>query len=243
MNDLETYFKNNTGKLIHKWQHYFEIYDRHFSRYRGKEVHIVEFGIFQGGSLQMWKDYFGPKAKIYGVDINPHCKQLEEKQVEVMIGDQEDRAFLKTIAAKVPRIDILIEDGGHTMKQQIHTFEELYPYVAEDGIYLCEDTHTSYWKGFGGGYKRKGTFIEYSKNWIDDIHAWHSEQPEKLKVSDFTRSAHSLHYYDSIVVIEKRKVEKPFDTQTGTPTIPIYQPPKKGLLRRLEKWLRDKRKG
>ena len=242
MNDLEKYFKNNTGKLIHKWQHYFEIYDRHFSRYRGTDVHIVEFGVFQGGSLQMWKDYFGDKAKIYGVDINPHCKQLEEDQVEILIGDQENRGFLRTIAEKVPRIDILIEDGGHTMKQQIHTFEELYPYVAEDGIYLCEDTHTSYWKGFGGGYKRRGTFIEYSKNWIDDIHAWHSEQPAKLAVSDFTRSAHSLHYYDSIVVIEKRKIEKPFDLKTGTPSIPIYIPPKKGLLRRLEKWFRDLRK-
>jgi len=242
MNDLENYFKNNTGKLIHKWQHYFEIYDRHFSRYRGKEVHIVEFGVFQGGSLQMWKDYFGDKAKIYGVDINPHCKQLEEEQVEIFIGDQENRGFLKTIAEKVPRIDILIEDGGHTMKQQINTFEELYPHVAEDGIYLCEDTHTSYWKGFGGGYKRRGTFIEYSKNWIDELHAWHSEQPGKLAVSDFTRSAHSLHFYDSIVVIEKRKIEKPYDLKTGTPTIPNYAPPKLGRLRRLEKWFRNWRK-
>ncbi len=239
MNDLEKYFKNNTGKLIHKWQHYFEIYDRHFSRYRGKEVHIVEFGVFQGGSLQMWKDYFGPDAKIYGVDINPHCKQLEDEQVEIFIGDQENRAFLRTLAQQIPHIDILIEDGGHTMKQQIHTFEELYPSVAEDGIYLCEDTHTSYWKGFGGGYKRRGTFIEYSKNWIDDIHAWHSEQPGKLAVSAFTRSAHSLHFYDSIVVIEKRKIDKPFDLKTGTPSIPIYKPPKKGFFRRMEKWFRS----
>ncbi|MDH5445116.1 MAG: class I SAM-dependent methyltransferase [Gammaproteobacteria bacterium] len=242
MNDLENYFKNNTGKLIHKWQHYFEIYDRHFSAYRGKEVHIVEFGIFQGGSLQMWKDYFGPKAKIYGVDINPHCKKLEEEQVQVFIGDQEDRSFLRSLANKIPKIDILIEDGGHTMKQQIHTFEELYPHVAEDGVYLCEDTHTSYWKGFGGGYKRRGSFIEYSKNWIDDIHAWHSRQPSKLKVSEFTRSAHSLHFYDSVVVIEKRKMEKPYDLKTGTPSIPIYSPPKLGLFRKLEKRLRTKRK-
>lgn len=242
MNDLENFFNNNTGKLIHKWQHYFEIYDRHFSRYRGKEVHIVEFGVFQGGSLQMWKDYFGPKAKIYGVDINPHCKELEEEQVKIFIGDQENRSFLRSLASEIPKIDILIEDGGHTMKQQIHTFEELYPYVADEGIYLCEDTHTSYWNGFGGGYKKSGTFIEYSKNWIDDIHAWHSEQAGKLSVSDFTRSAHSLHYYDSIVVIEKRKMEKPFDLKTGTPSIPIYKPPKQGLFRRLEKKLRSIRK-
>jgi 23S rRNA U2552 (ribose-2'-O)-methylase RlmE/FtsJ len=97
MNDLEKYFTKNTGRLIHKWKHYFEVYDRHFSRFRGTDVHIVEFGVSQGGSLQMWKKYFGPKCKIYGIDINPHCKQLEEDQVEIFIGDQQDRAFLQTI--------------------------------------------------------------------------------------------------------------------------------------------------
>jgi hypothetical protein len=55
-NDLLKYFENNPGNLIHKWMHYFEIYDRHFSRFRNKDVHIVEIGVFQGGSLQMWID-------------------------------------------------------------------------------------------------------------------------------------------------------------------------------------------
>ncbi|NTU94604.1 MAG: class I SAM-dependent methyltransferase, partial [Bacteroidales bacterium] len=121
MNDLEKYFTENTGRLIHKWMHYFEVYDHHFSRFRGTDVHILEFGIFQGGSLQMWKDYFGPDCRIYGIDINPMCKNLEEDRVEIFIGDQEDRTFLKSLAAKIPRIDILIDDGGHTMKQQIAT--------------------------------------------------------------------------------------------------------------------------
>lgn len=79
MNDLEKYFSENTGHLMDKWIHYFEIYDRHFSRYRGTDVHLVEFDVFQGGSLQMWKEYFGSRAKIYGIDINPDCKQLEEE--------------------------------------------------------------------------------------------------------------------------------------------------------------------
>ena len=61
--------------------------------FRDTEVNIVEFGISQGGSLQMWKDYFGPKANIYGVDINPHCKSLEEEQVQIFIGDQKIEIF------------------------------------------------------------------------------------------------------------------------------------------------------
>jgi len=114
----------------------------------------------------MWKNYFGPKARIYGIDIKPECKQAEEEQIEIIIGDQEDRQFLRKLGRNIPRIDILIDAGGHSMKQQINTFEELFPHIDKNGVYLCEDLHTSYRKGAGGGYKKKGTFIEYSKNFI-----------------------------------------------------------------------------
>jgi hypothetical protein len=103
------------------------------------------------------------------------------------------------------------------MKQQIITFEELFFKIKEDAVYLCEDCHTSYWYKFGGGYKRWGTFIEYSKNWIDYINAYHSKS-WRLKVNDFTKSAGSLHYYDSVVVIEKTKITKPYCSSTGSPS-------------------------
>src|SRR5450631_571956 len=108
MNDLEQHFTKNTGRLIHKYRHYFEIYDRHFSRFRGTDVHVVEFGVSHGGSLQMWKRYFGPQAHIFGIDINPQCKKLEEEQIQIFIGDQDDRRFLQSLAEKIPRMDILI---------------------------------------------------------------------------------------------------------------------------------------
>ena len=222
MNDLEKYFFSNTGGLIHKWKHYFEVYDRHFSKYRGTAVHVVEFGVSHGGSLQMWKNYFGPHAKIYGIDINPQCKQLEEDQIEIFIGDQEDKQFLRSIAETVPKIDILIDDGGHKMKQQINTFEVLFPHIDENGVYLCEDLHTSYWKRFGGGYGKSSTFIEYSKNFIDQINAWHSKQPRRLSISDFTKSVNGLHYYDSILVIEKKATEKPYRIKIGRNRVPSH---------------------
>lgn len=230
MNDLERYFSENKGILIHKWKHYFEIYDLHFSRFRGTDVHVVEFGVSQGGSLRMWKDYFGPNARIFGVDVNPHCEKLEEEQIKIFIGDQEDREFLKSLAEKLPRIDILIDDGGHIMQQQINTFEELFYKMEKNGVYLCEDLHTSYWPEWGGGYKKRKTFIEYSKNFIDYINAWHSKT-NSLRVTEFTKSVHSLHYYDSILVIERRQIEKPFHLKTGTPTIPDFQPPESRIKR------------
>ena len=202
--DLEKYFDSNTKNLMHKWMHYFDIYDRHFSRFRGTDVHLLEIGVSQGGSLQMWKGYFGPRAVIYGADINPNCKTLEEERVKIFIGDQGDRKFLRQMRDSIPRIDILIDDGGHSMKQQIATFEELYEKVSPDGVYLCEDTHTSYWPSFRGGLRRRGTFMEYSKRLIDQLNAWHSQQKRSFKVNAFTKSTDSLHFYDSIVVLEKK---------------------------------------
>jgi cephalosporin hydroxylase len=214
MNDLEKYFKENNKRRIFKWNHYFEIYNRHFSRFRNKKINILEIGVLHGGSLQMWKSYFGPQAMIFGIDIDPRCKQFDEENIRIFTGSQSDRGFLEEVKKQIPRIDILIDDGGHEMDQQITSFEMLFDHINDDGIYVCEDLHTSYWPDFKGGYKKPGTFIEYSKNFIDEINAFHS-QTEQHKVNSFTRSVHSITYYDSMIVIEKRKIEPPFTLKTG----------------------------
>ena len=152
-NPLEVYFLSNRKRIIHKWRHYFEIYHRHFQRYIGKECVILEIGVSMGGSLQMWKNYFGDKAKIIGVDINPLCKEFEEENIRIFIGSQSDLQFLRELIHTIPKIDILIDDGGHTMEQQIVTFEELFDHINPDGVYLCEDMHTSYWEEYGGGLR------------------------------------------------------------------------------------------
>lgn len=217
MNDLEVFFYESMGNRSTKWRHYFEIYDRHLARFRGKDVHVVEFGVKHGGSLQMWKYYFGPCAHVYGVDINPNCKQIEEEGIEVFIGDQEDRTFLRSLLRSIPRLDVLIDDGGHSMKQQIATFEELFAHISADGVYICEDLHTSYWPAVGGGYKRHGTFIEYSKEFIDYVNAWHSKS-QRLQPNEFTKTAYSLHYYDSVLVVEKRPMAPPERVSNNGPS-------------------------
>lgn len=217
-NPLEAYFRANQGRLIHKWIHYFDIYDRHLSPYRGRKVNIVEFGVAHGGSLQMWRDYFGRRARITGVDLNPRCAELTGKGINVVIGDQENREFLNDLADQVGEIDIVIEDGGHTMGQQIATFEELWPRIRDGGIFLIEDLHTSYWPKYGGGYKRSETFIEYAKDLIDQQNAWHSREVEKFQVDDYTRSIRGMHVYDSVIVFDKGPVTKPTHEKTGKPS-------------------------
>jgi hypothetical protein len=215
-NVLRRYFDHNNKRLIFKWDHYFEIYDQHLRRFRRRPVTVLEFGVFHGGSLQMWRKYFGRRSRIYGVDINPTCKRFEGRGITVFIGDQEDRAFLRRIARKIGPIDVVIDDGGHTMAQQIATFEVLYPRMSENGCYLTEDVHTSYMPKYGGGLRREGTFMEYAKALTDKLNAWYVKDGS-LKPDKFTRSTRSVHFYDSIVVFERGRVRRPTKRKSGVP--------------------------
>lgn len=206
LNDLEKFFLLKDHKPIHKALYYFEAYDRFFSKYRGKDVTILEIGVFKGGSLQMWKNYFqtsANKVQVYGIDINPNCKTLEEDNIKIFIGSQEDREFLQKVKREIGRVDILIDDGGHTMNQQIVSFEELFDCVADDGIYLCEDLCTSYLSSYGGGYKSSETFIEYSKNLIDYINAEYSQTDELVK-NVYSDTIRFITYCEGMIFIEKR---------------------------------------
>lgn len=215
MNELRNYFEKNEKRLINKFDHYFDVYERYFSKFRNKKITIVEIGVYQGGSLQMWREYFGNEAVIWGIDIDPRCKALEDENTHILIGSQEDPLFLRSIVDKIGMIDILIDDGGHTQDQQIVSFEELYKYVNPNGgIYLCEDVHTSYMNVYGGGHKRNNTFIEYSKILVDQLNAYYSEQGS-LKVNEITRTTNSIHFYDSIVVYEKKTMIPPSSKMMG----------------------------
>ena len=239
METLRQILETHTGRLIHKFDHYIEIYETYFSKYRNSEVVILEIGIAHGGSLQMWKKYFGHKAKIYAIDINPECKSLEDDNVKIFIGSQEDSKFLGQVIKQIPRPDIIIDDGGHTMKQQITTFKALYEHVKDDGIYLCEDTCTSFWYEYGGGLNKKGTFIKYAKKLIDYLYAWHHKN---LVVNDFTTSTNALHFYDSMVFFEKKIRQKPFDVQIGKKTINHNEDPmahKRTILHRIIKKIQN----
>lgn len=209
MNPLEEYFLSNKGRAISKWMHYFDIYHRHFQRFRNTPVTVLEIGVWEGGSLQMWKNYFGNQARIIGIDIDPKCKDFEEDNISIYIGSQDDALFLKHFKTCVPHIDIVIDDGGHMMHQQKISFRELYNHVSENGVYLVEDLHTSYWKRYGGGYQHQDSFIEYAKLLIDQLNAYHSEEKTKFDVNDFTQSTYSMCFYDSIIVFEKKRISPP----------------------------------
>ena len=205
--DLHNYFIENKNLALHKPLSYFDVYEKHFSKFRGKDITILEIGVQNGGDLKMWEHYFSKnnaKVTIYGIDINEKSKQVENENIKIFIGSQSDREFLRKIKAEIPKVDILIDDGGHTMEQQIVTFEEMYDHIKDDGLYWCEDTGTSYWTSFGGGYKNPSSYIEYTKNLIDYLNAYSAIKKDSLEVTDFTNKTYGIHYYENIVVIEKK---------------------------------------
>lgn len=214
-NPLERYFFQNKGRQIHKWLHDFEIYHRHLRRFRGKPITLIEFGVQLGGSLQMWRDYFGPRARLVGADIEPRCKQWEDSGTRIFIGDQADRRFLQKVAQKARPIDVVVEDGGHHPDQQIATFEVMYPLIKPDGVFVVEDLHTSYWSSYSGGLGRPGTFMDYAKDLTDQLNAFHSGTP-CFKPTEFIKTTKSIHFYDSVVVFEKgERPVRPTHQRTG----------------------------
>lgn len=221
---LRDLFYQHQGRLIHKWDHYFEIYEKYFSKYRGQKLNILEIGIAHGGSLQLWRKYFGNQINIYAIDINQDCKQFEDATTKIFIGSQSDPKFLKEVIAQLPDLDIVIDDGGHTMTQQKVSFEMLYLKVKEGGLYMVEDTHTSYWYEFHGGLKKPGSFIEYSKNLIDSLYKDHILKQDQLVLNEITDHINGISFYDSIVVFEKLKRQKAFHIRKGEDTITYLNP-------------------
>lgn len=199
---LHRYFLNNSDKRLHKWIHYFDIYERHFARFRGKSPVMVEIGVMGGGSLAMWKEYFGRGSHIIGIDINPGCKAHEGEGIEVFIGSQDDPEVVKAIFSKYPEVDIVLDDGSHIMRHMIASFELMYNRIQPNGVYVVEDTHTCYWNEYGGGLGLKGSFMEYVKTKLDEINAVHTKGA--LPISEFTRSTDCIACYDSVVVFERR---------------------------------------
>jgi hypothetical protein len=157
-----------TDKLKHKFE---DKYEFHLGPQRLTPITLLEIGVKKGASLTMWERFF-PNATIFGIDITPQCAAMATDRSTVFIGDQADRQFLHDVARKIGRpLDVVIDDGGHTMEQQRTSFDVLFEYVRPGGFYIIEDIHTSYRADRGGGPAGKpGTFVAMLKDMIDDLH-------------------------------------------------------------------------
>jgi hypothetical protein len=190
---LKSPYKSN------KYSTYFEIYDHLFKKYRGKKITFVEIGVLGGGSLFMWRDFFGPEARIIGIDFNPNAKKWREHGFEIHIGDQSNEKFWEVFKKSTGMIDVILDDGGHMYDQQIITTEMLIENIKDDGLLVIEDTHSSYQKGFG---IKKYSFIEYTKIIIDRI----NKRFLSLENKEVNYKIWSVQTFESIVAFRINRV-------------------------------------
>jgi hypothetical protein len=186
-NALAAYFDAHTeGPGIWKWRHYFDVYERHLSKLVGRDAHLVEIGVFGGGSLQMWRNYLGQRSHVYGVDLEPACRVHEDTGITVAIGDQSSSSFWAGFCADVPRIDIVIDDGGHEPHQQIATLEALLPHIRPGGVYICEDVR--------GAFQPFHSYVDGMTRLLHEV----NRPPLGLH-----QHVQSVHTYPGLIVIEK----------------------------------------
>jgi cephalosporin hydroxylase len=195
--DIYKSFKKSPYYSI-KHSSYFQVYAELLDQYKNKQIIFVEVGVFNGGSLFMWRDYFGAEARIIGIDQNPQAKKWEKDGFEIHIGDQSDPAFWKTFFDSVGSADVILDDGGHTFEQQIVTVHNCIPNIKEGGLMIVEDTHTSYLKEFG--YPTKYSFIEWTKKLIDNINSrFPTVNASNLP---YKASVYSITVFESIVAFK-----------------------------------------
>jgi SAM-dependent methyltransferase len=218
--ELWNYFTTNKGKKITKWKHYFPIYEKHFAPIRNKPIKILEIGILNGGSLEMWRYYF-PEATIVGIDINPLCKEHEQEGINVRIGDQTDEKFLQSLIDEFGTFDLIIDDGSHHVAHVNKTFQFLFPKLADDGIYFIEDTHAAYWDSHGGSIKEPESINNVAKEMIDSINADHTRGQKDPDY--FTQNVKCMSVYDSIIVFDKGSVGEKIPMEIGMSRI-VMQP-------------------
>jgi hypothetical protein len=182
---------------------YFQVYDYLFEKYRGREITFVEIGVLGGGSLFMWRDFFGSRARIIGIDLNPAARVWKEHGFEILIGDQSDPAFWQKISSEVGQIDVLLDDGGHTYLQQATVANEATKLIVDGGLLVIEDTHTSYMKGFG---PRKYSFMKFTHALLDQINQ-RFHRFAGAKTPKESSQVWSVQVFESIVAfhIDRRK--------------------------------------
>jgi hypothetical protein len=202
---LRSYMRSPYRSVKHS--SYFQVYEDLLSPFRGRPITFVEVGVLNGGSLFMWRDYFGPQARIIGVEFNPLAERWRQEGFEIFIGDQSSPEFWRSLFDNVGDVDIVLDDGGHTNKQQIVTATECIPHVRDGGMHVAEDTHTSYFRDFGN--PSKYSFIEWCKIIADSINSrCPGVDPRSRAFSD---SVYSLQFFESIVAfrIDRRRCIRP----------------------------------
>ena len=216
LNDIAKRFGTDKSSEIHN---YCTTYEKYFPFKRSDEITIMEIGVLNGESLNMWKEYYD-QSTVIGIDIDPLCKKYESDKIKIEIGSQNDADFLKIVTDKYISFDLIVDDGSHISLDVIYSFNQLFNSLKSGGVYVVEDSCTSYWEGYGGGYKNPHSSIEYFKGLIDDVnyrglvnYNFHNVNARREDVlidlyrethTDSITSIESINFINSLIIITKK---------------------------------------
>ncbi len=206
LNKLATIHKTDKWNLHWYTQHY----QKHFEHLKNKKINLLEIGVGGdedtqkgGNSVRMWKAFF-PYANIFALDLHDKSKH-NEKRIKIFQGDQSDVTFLQNVVKQIGEVDIIIDDGSHINEHVLVTFKTLFPLLKKGGIYVIEDTQTSYWPNYGGhlsDFNHPDTMLTFFKSLTDSLN--HKD----FRIPNYQPSYHdlnitSMHFYRNLVVIYK----------------------------------------
>lgn len=223
MKSLFELYQQHQGKVSDKWSLYLAEYDRLFSPYREQTVRLLEIGIQNGGSLEIWSRYFPHAEKLVGCDINPDCAKLTyaDPRIAVVVADANTDRAEAVILGHAPEFDLIIDDGSHTSSDIVKSFARYFRHLKHGGLFVAEDLHCSYWREFEGGLYDPYSSIAFFKRLADVVNHEHwGVQKERIKLlAGFTAefgtvfdeeqlsTIHSIEFINSMCVVRKAKAE------------------------------------
>ncbi|UJR20358.1 hypothetical protein I4U23_023489 [Adineta vaga] len=210
LTQLDKKYHTSKGR-VHQYTRFYEHY---LNKYRNTNFRLLEIGLGcgmswgVGVSAAMWREYFGSTADIHFLEYDKECgeKWLKQRGQQLNItmhyGSQEDETFLRSFANDFRNtFDVIIDDGGHRMIQQINSLTILFPTaLRSSGIYAIEDIYTSYLTEYDGGYLKSSTLVEFLKRLIDDTQ---SKSPT-YKNSTLGQYLYSFEISDKICLFTKK---------------------------------------
>ena len=212
-------FEAHKGKYSDKWSSYLEIYWDLFSSIRERDSDILEIGVQNGGSLEIWAEFFPNAKNILGFDVHPKCIDLEflDSRIKVYVADAAQQGALSLLREKSYSLGVVIDDGSHVSRDIIRSFLIFFPQLRPGGIYVIEDLHASYWSDWQGGISHPESSIQFLKLLADVINFDHwGIRSSRTELFDLLPAAagllqesilsevESVSFFDSLCVVRKK---------------------------------------
>ena len=207
-----------------KWSLYLDTYTQIFAPFEDSSVTLLEIGVQNGGSLQIYSDFFSSDSVIIGCDIDSRVSDLNFNRgnIKTFIGSACEPSTRARILEEQSTFDFIIDDGSHDSKEIISAFRLYFPALNFGGTYIAEDLHCSYEYGYSGGLLYPRSSFEFFKMLVDVTNREHWPLGRESKWfkskflkrygfscdSEFLLDIHSIEFKNSMVMVRKKMHEQ-----------------------------------